>query len=187
MLSGSRPSSVQPTFTAAPPAQPAAATEDEWSFASALPQEAAKPREHQATISNTSVRVDLKAGRSSAAPNAMALIFAFTNNTASNITDLHFQLAVTKVWRPFFLTILTLLRYIHLLTPSQSFELALKPQTGRSLTPKQSRGITQEVGIWHAGNRALKVESAKLRWRLTYKVGEEVKNEMGEVPEFSIA
>ncbi|CAG9941377.1 unnamed protein product [Clonostachys rosea f. rosea IK726] len=164
MISGSRPSSVQPTFTAAPPAQPAAATEDEWSFASALPQEAAKPREHQATISNTSVRVDLKAGRSSAAPNAMALIFAFTNNTASNITDLHFQLAVTK-----------------------SFELALKPQTGRSLTPKQSRGITQEVGIWHAGNRALKVESAKLRWRLTYKVGEEVKNEMGEVPEFSIA
>lgn len=73
------------------------------------------------------------------------------------------------------------------LTLLQGYELQLKPQTGRDLAPKQSRGITQEVDIWHAGNRNQKVESVKLRWRATYKVGAEQKNEMGEISEVSIA
>ena len=69
----------------------------------------------------------------------------------------------------------------------QGYELQLKPQTGRNLAPKQSRGVEQEVRVWHAGKRELKVESVKLRWRAAYKVGEEQKSEMGEVPEFSLA
>ncbi|KAG6125717.1 hypothetical protein E4U24_002553, partial [Claviceps purpurea] len=68
------------------------------------------------------------------------------------------------------------------------YELQLKPQTGRDLAPKQSRGITQQVDVWHAGSRTQKVESVKLRWRATYKVGgTEQKAETGEIPEFSIA
>ena len=47
--------------------------------------------------------------------------------------------------------------------------------------------MTQEVDIWNAGNRGSKVESVKLRWRATYKVGAENKSEMGEIPEFSVA
>jgi hypothetical protein len=43
------------------------------------------------------------------------------------------------------------------------------------------------VQIWHAGNRAQKVTSAKLRWRASYKTGEQTVNEMGEVTEFSLA
>ena len=70
---------------------------------------------------------------------------------------------------------------------SQGYELKLQPQTGRNLAPKQSRGVTQEVEIFHAGDHTRKVESVKLRWRATYKVGAEQKNEMGEVAEFSIA
>jgi ADP-ribosylation factor-binding protein GGA len=71
---------------------------------------------------------------------------------------------------------------------TQGFELQLKPQTGRELAPKQSRGVTQEVDIWHAGDHARKVESAKLRWRMAYKVGGgESQNEMGEILEVSIA
>jgi ADP-ribosylation factor-binding protein GGA len=55
------------------------------------------------------------------------------------------------------------------------------------LEPKQSRGVTQTVEVWHAGDRSKKVESIKLRWRVSYKVGGEQKSEMGEIPEFNIA
>lgn len=51
----------------------------------------------------------------------------------------------------------------------------------------QSRGITQSIEVWHTGDKSKKVESVKLRWRVAYKVGGEVKSEMGEILEFSIA
>jgi hypothetical protein len=31
------------------------------------------------------------------------------------------------------------------------------------------------------------VEAIKLRWRVSYKVGSELKQEMGEIPEFTVA
>jgi ADP-ribosylation factor-binding protein GGA len=43
------------------------------------------------------------------------------------------------------------------------------------------------MDVWHAGNRGQRVEAIKLRWKVTYKVGGESKNEMGEIPEFSLA
>ncbi|WXC66657.1 hypothetical protein SNK03_012438 [Fusarium graminearum] len=151
----------------APPQQQPAATsndDDEWSFSSALPPEPSKPKEHQATVSNTNVKVEMIARRAPGNENAINIIFAFSNNVPQPISELHFQLAVTK-----------------------GYELQLKPQTGRDLTPQQSRGITQEVQIWHAGNRTQKVISAKLRWRASYKLSEQAVNEMGEVTEFSLA
>ena len=63
----------------------------------------------------------------------------------------------------------------------------MRPQSGRSLAPKQSRGVTQAVEVWRAGDKNQKVEAIKLRWRVSYHVGEETKNEMGEIPEFSLA
>ncbi|KAL6898804.1 VHS domain-containing protein [Trichoderma evansii] len=157
------------SFTTSPPApKPAAVSndDDEWNFSSALPAEQpqAKPTEHKGTAGNSSLRTDFLAKRSTAVSNAINMVFAFSNNTAQPINELHFQLAVTK-----------------------GYELQLKPQTGRALSPKQSRGVTQEVDVWHAGNRNQRVESVKLRWRASYKVGEEVKNEMGEIAEFSLA
>jgi len=47
--------------------------------------------------------------------------------------------------------------------------------------------VTQSIHVWHAGSRDRKVETVKLRWRVSYKVGGEVKQEMGEVPEFTVA
>ncbi len=41
--------------------------------------------------------------------------------------------------------------------------------------------------VWHAGDKSRKVESIKLRWRVAYKLGNEVKNEMGDIPEFGLA
>ncbi|KAH6606214.1 vhs domain-containing [Trichoderma cornu-damae] len=156
--------------TGSPAPKPAAVSnndDDEWSFSSALPAEPpapAKPTEHKATAGNTSLRTDFLAKRSTAVSNAINIVFAFSNNTAQPINELHFQLAVTK-----------------------GYELQLKPQTGRFLAPKQSRGVTQEVDVWHTGNKSQRVESVKLRWRASYKVGEEAKNEMGEIAEFSLA
>jgi hypothetical protein len=47
--------------------------------------------------------------------------------------------------------------------------------------------VTQLISVWHAGSRDRKVESAKLRWRVSYKAGGEARQEMGEIPEFSVA
>ncbi|KAM0511578.1 hypothetical protein ACHAPE_009728 [Trichoderma viride] len=157
------------SFTTGPPApKPAAVSndDDEWNFSSALPTEQApaKPTEHKGTAGNSGLRTDFLAKRSTAVSNAINIVFAFSNNTAQPINELHFQLAVTK-----------------------GYELQLKPQTGRALSPKQSRGVTQEVDVWHTGNKNQRVESVKLRWRASYKVGEEVKNETGEIAEFSLA
>lgn len=65
--------------------------------------------------------------------------------------------------------------------------MQLKPQSGRNLAPKQSRGVTQAIEVWHSGDKNKKVQSIKLRWRVAYKVGGELKNEMGEIPEFGLA
>jgi hypothetical protein len=73
--------------------------DDEWSFSSALPPEAPPPlpKEHRATVNNSMVKVDMFACRSSAAPNALVVLFSFSNNSAQQVTELHYQLAVTKV------------------------------------------------------------------------------------------
>ncbi|KAI0868466.1 ADP-ribosylation factor-binding protein GGA2 [Hypoxylon argillaceum] len=155
----SKPSTPQP------PAAPATSNDDdEWSFSSALPPEASSPRDHQVTVSNTLLRVNMKAVRAPQAPNALSLLFSFSNTSPQQIDDLHFQLAVTK-----------------------GYELKLQPQTGRILQPHQENGVTQVIQVWHAGDAARKVDSARLRWRVSYKWGVETKAETGEIPEFSIA
>lgn len=73
------------------------------------------------------------------------------------------------------------------LTEAQGYELSLEPQTGRSLQPMQRSGVTQSVEVFHAGDKAKKVESIKLRWRASYSLGGAPKSEMGEIPEFGIA
>ncbi|KAM7207970.1 VHS domain containing protein [Naviculisporaceae sp. PSN 640] len=154
------------------PVSPAPATlvatndDDEWSFSSALPPEAATPalpREHRAVVSNNGLKIEMVADRGSSDP-SIHLLFTFSNNTASPVSELHFMLAVTK-----------------------GYELQLQPQSGRNLEPKQSRGVTQSINVWHAGNKTKKVEAIKLRWRVAYKVAGELRNEVGEIPEFSIA
>jgi hypothetical protein len=92
----------------ATPAQPAAVTneDDEWNFSSALPPEAPQlPREHRAVVSNTGLKIDMAATRPSSTDPFINLLFAFTNNTAQPISELHFQLAVTKVSHPRFLEV----------------------------------------------------------------------------------
>ncbi|KAI0190661.1 VHS domain-containing protein [Xylaria flabelliformis] len=151
--------------TPQPPAAPSASNDDdEWSFSSALPPEASAPRDHQAVVSNGLLRINMKAVRAPQAPNALSLLFSFSNTSPQQIGDLHFQLAVTK-----------------------GYELKLQPQTGRTLQPNQENGVTQVIQVWHAGDATKKVDSARLRWRVSYKWGAEAKAETGEIPEFSIS
>lgn len=69
----------------------------------------------------------------------------------------------------------------------QGYELQLNPQTGRTLEPHKASSITQTVAAWHTDSRDKKVESIKLRWRVSYKVNGVQKNETGAIPEFSLA
>lgn len=85
-----------------PPPQPAAVSndDDEWNFSSSLPPAAPnKPKEHKGTINQGLLRTDFLAGRATSASNSIHITFAFSNNSAQPITELHFQLAVTKVSR----------------------------------------------------------------------------------------
>ncbi|KAI0010691.1 VHS-domain-containing protein [Xylariaceae sp. FL0662B] len=160
---------ASPQFPSKPatpkPAAPVATTDDdEWSFSSALPPEAPSlPKEHTATIKDGPLQINLKATRSPQSTNALSLLFAFSNNTVVPVGDLHFQLAVTK-----------------------GYELQLQPQTGRALQPNQRFGVTQAIQVWQAGDRTRRVESVRLRWRVSYTLGTETRNETGDIPEFSI-
>jgi ADP-ribosylation factor-binding protein GGA len=93
--------SLSPTPPAAAPAQsapPPANDDDEWNFASALPPEQPQlPKEHQVVVSNTGLRIDMAARRAGPSDPPIQLLFAFSNNAAQQLTELHFQLAVTKV------------------------------------------------------------------------------------------
>ncbi|PHH69621.1 hypothetical protein CDD80_6610 [Ophiocordyceps camponoti-rufipedis] len=146
------------------PQPPAAATndDDEWNFTSSLPPET-PPREHSSLVSDSSLRTEMLAKRQG---NAIRILFSFSNTSAMAISELHFQLAVTK-----------------------GYELQLQPQTGRDLAPSQTRGVTQQVDIFHADDRSRRVPSAKLRWRAAYRVGTEksLRAETGEIPEFALA
>lgn len=96
----SKSATPAPAPAAAPAAAPApqANDDDEWNFASALPADApALPREHRAVVNNTSLKIDMLANRTTGSSNSISLLFAFSNNTAQPISELHFQLAVTKV------------------------------------------------------------------------------------------
>jgi hypothetical protein len=146
------------------------------------------PREHKAVVSNTNLKLDMVANRTVDSDPGISLLFAFTNNTAQPVSELHFQLAVTKVTNLFkYPNPDHVPRLLITAVGWQGYELLLKPQSGRTLAPKQSRGVTQSIKVCHAGDQAKKVEAIKLRWRVAYKVGGELKQEMGEIPEFTVA
>ncbi|KAG6020387.1 hypothetical protein E4U41_002865 [Claviceps citrina] len=165
----SSPSTPFSSTPAPPPFQHQTAAsnndDDEWNFSSSLPPAGSnKPREHKGTISDSVLRTNFFASRTSSASNSIRIFFSFDNTSSLPITELHFQLAVTK-----------------------GYELQLTPQTGREIAPRQACGVKQQVDVWHSGDRARRVETVKLRWRATYKVGPEQKDESGEIAEFSIA
>lgn len=99
------PFQFQQSTKPAPPQQPAVASLagqsngasarssfDEWTFSSSLPEQA-----HDITVTNSSIKTVFHVSRPSSADNYLMIESKTSNNTAQPITDLTFQLAVTKV------------------------------------------------------------------------------------------
>lgn len=90
-----------------PPAKPAgqAATneEDEWNFASSLPQSNTLPATNQIQILNSPLRVEFQVRRVPNAPRQIYIRAVFSNTTSQPIGELHFQVAVEKVSKPSFM------------------------------------------------------------------------------------
>ena len=129
---------------------------DDWEFASALPEE---PLTNDVVVSRTAVTIVLNVSRRS--DDSIGLVALFTNNTASFITEYTFQIAVTK-----------------------GFTLNLKPQSGRNLQPNQIHGIQQTILV--NGVARGQANNVKMRWKASYKIGGEAKQELGEVPSLGI-
>ncbi|OQO12518.1 hypothetical protein B0A48_03160 [Cryoendolithus antarcticus] len=132
----------------AKPLAPAGA-EDEWTFSSALPDQ---PQE--LIVTNSTIRTVFSVSRPS--ETELLVNSRISNATASAITDLTFQLAVTK-----------------------GLTLALSPQSSRTLAAGQKDGITQTVRV--QGVERGKGTAVKLRWRASFAVDGAVRNEQGEV------
>jgi ADP-ribosylation factor-binding protein GGA len=178
----SKPTTPKPAV----PVQAASNDDDEWSFSSALPSETPSlPKEHSAAVKEGELRIDMKAARSTHAPNAIALSFAFSNTTSQPIDQLHFELAVTKVSQQDVLVISV--PESKLIFYPKGYDLQVQPQSGRTLTANQRYGVTQQMQVWHAGDKSRKVENIKLRWRVSYRLSGEVKTEVGSIPEFGLA
>ncbi|GIZ47737.1 hypothetical protein CKM354_001082200 [Cercospora kikuchii] len=129
------------------PAAPA--QDDEWEFASALPDQSA-----EITVTNSSIKTVFAVSR----PNDTEILIQsrISNSTAQPVADLTFQLAVTK-----------------------GLTLKLEPQSSRNLAPNQQNGITQTIRL--QGAERGKGMGVKMRWRASYSVGGQQKNEQGEI------
>lgn len=62
---------------------------------------------------------------------------------------------------------------------TKTYSLKLEPQSGRELGPKGSRPISQVIRL--LGVEVGKGESVRMRWKLSYLMSGERKEEMGEV------
>ncbi|KAF2767094.1 VHS-domain-containing protein [Teratosphaeria nubilosa] len=132
--------------TSAAKPQPA---DDEWTFSSSLPDQ---PTEVVVTSSN--IKTIFTVSRIS--DTDLQILSKISNATAQPISDLTFQLAVTK-----------------------GYTLHLQPQSSRTMAPNQQHGITQTIRL--QGVERGKGTAVKMRWRASYSLAGQPVNEQGEV------
>jgi len=147
---------------------------DEWTFSSSLPAQT-----YDITVTNSAIRAVFHVSRPAEANDWLSIESKISNNTAQQISDLTFQLAVTKV------SPLVLSSHGSMLTTFQGFQLKLEPQSSRNLGPNQANGITQKIRLngVHRGQGT----SAKMRWKASYVVGTERREEQGELGSLGVA
>ncbi|KAL4881430.1 VHS domain-containing protein [Aspergillus karnatakaensis] len=135
--------------------------DDEWNFASSLPQSSSLPSTNKVQVLNSSLKVEFLARRHPQQQRQIHLVASFSNATNQALSDLHFQVAVEK-----------------------AYTLHLRPQSGREIAPLQSNGIQQEMLI--DGIDLGKGNSVKIRFRVSYKLNNKPKEEQGMVPALGI-
>ncbi|KAJ4348413.1 ARF-binding protein [Didymosphaeria variabile] len=151
LLGGALPA---PTSSLAQSSTAAANDDDEWTFASAVPDTST-----EITVNNTVINVVFKVSRES--DTVLLIQNHISNNTPQPISDLTFQVAASK-----------------------GAQLQLEHQSGVTLAPNQRNGITQNIRL--NGVQRGSGSSIKMRWKVTYSVGGQSKNEMGEIPFLSV-
>ena len=136
----------------------APSTEDDWNFASSLPDQ---PDSSLLQVHSSQIGIEFAVRRQPG--QALINIQArFSNQTAQLITGLHFQVAVEK-----------------------SYSLQLRPQTGRDLGPNQRNGVQQEILL--NGVPPGKGSSVKIRFKVAYQNKGQTFDEQGNVPSLSIS
>ncbi|KAF2814267.1 ADP-ribosylation factor-binding protein-like protein GGA1 [Mytilinidion resinicola] len=138
----------------APASQPVN-DDDEWTFASAVPD-----LSKDIVVSNTQVQVTFNVVREN--DNVILIKSKISNNTAQQVTDLTFQVAVSK-----------------------GYSLSLEPQSSVSLAPHQANGITQTIRL-NGVPRGVG-DRVKMRWKAAYAVAGTRTQEHGEIPSLGVA
>ena len=67
----------------------------------------------------------------------------------------------------------------------QAYTLQLRPQSGRIIPPLQRNGVQQELKL--SGVEIGKGNAVKMRFKVSYKLGSQPKEEQGLVPPLGIA
>ncbi|GME35459.1 VHS domain-containing protein [Neofusicoccum parvum] len=106
------------------------------------------------------IRTDFTVSRQS--DNTIHIQSVISNNTPAPISELTMQFAVTK-----------------------GYTLKLQPQSGRLLQPNQQSGIAQNIDL--QGVEPGKGSSVKMRWRASYMLGPERKEEQGEITSLGVS
>ncbi|KAL2072066.1 hypothetical protein VTL71DRAFT_11409 [Oculimacula yallundae] len=145
---------------AQPAPAPATADDDDWAFSSALPE--GLPASNTILVSETALSISLHATREPQTPSVITMSISFSSKSDQPISELTFMAAVTK-----------------------GYTLKLQPQTGRRLQPHEQGGVKQVIFL--NGVEQGKGDSVKLRWKASYKVGEQTVNEQGEVASLGVA
>ncbi|KAF2723455.1 VHS-domain-containing protein [Polychaeton citri CBS 116435] len=114
----------------------------------------ALPEHHELQVTDSELITKFDVSRAS--ESEIIIQSKMSNNTSQPIGDLTFQLAVTK-----------------------GYTLKLEPQSSRSMGPKQQDGIVQTIRL--QGVERGKGPSVKMRWRASFTVGGQVRNEQGEI------
>ncbi|XP_014561796.1 hypothetical protein COCVIDRAFT_33404 [Bipolaris victoriae FI3] len=111
------------------------------------------------TVTNTSINVLFNISRET--DTVLLIQSRISNNTSLPVSSLTFQVAASK-----------------------GAQLQLEPQSGVNLGPNQKFGITQNIRVNNvqrgSGN------NVKMRWKASYSLGGQQKNEMGEITSLGV-
>ncbi|KAI9755704.1 MAG: hypothetical protein M1815_004699 [Lichina confinis] len=152
----------QQPFGAARPKAPLADEEDdEWTFSTALPERTEhEMRPKTVVLTRSAIQVVFHVSRPNVG-DSLCILAVFMNRTPQVIGAITFQVAVTK-----------------------GMKLQLQPQTGQTLLPNQRSGVEQQMSVQPvpegSGN------SVRIRWKLSYTLDSQLKNEHGEVTNMGI-
>ncbi|KMQ44021.1 Coatomer/clathrin adaptor appendage, Ig-like subdomain [Trichophyton rubrum] len=153
--------------------------DDEWTFSSALPEETL-PSQNTIEVLNTNIGIKMQVKRFPGENKIHGLV-SFSNNTPHAISELHFQIAIEKTYLNDYQLTSCFLSFKLL----QSYSLQLRPQSGRDIAPYQKIGVQQQLQM--DGVQPGKGNTVRLRYKVSFKVGQELNESDGLVPSLGIS